>query len=185
MKVQGGGCCPPTGLSDLVVGMQHILSCAHFLQQTLLLEQLWLAATGTGAPVSCVSKGRQQHPISPLLPVKHKQFLKEVLTQMPSPVLAGSFPLGRQTWSVHSLTGILAFSLSFLAGLWLQPGKLTFLSGRKIREESVFEIKLFTVYITSVILISSIFFTFGILNISAYRKIISLISPTFCPAIQA
>ena len=87
-----------------------------------------------------MSKGRQQHPISPLLPVNRNKFFEEVLTQMPSPALTGSFRLGRQTWSVHSLTGILAFSLCFLAGLWPQPGKLTFLSGRKITEENAFEI---------------------------------------------
>jgi len=136
VKVQGGGCCLLKGLSNLTVGMQHLLSCGRFLLQTLLLEQLLLAAAGTGAPQQTAvlwrhspsapegtSKSKQQHPVSPLLPVSHK-FLKEVLTQMSSPALTGSFLLGRQTWSVHSRTGILAFRLGFLAGLWLQPGKL-------------------------------------------------------------
>lgn len=36
-------------------GMLHILNRARFLQQTLLLEQLLLAATGTGARVSCLA----------------------------------------------------------------------------------------------------------------------------------
>lgn len=52
MKVQEGGCCPPKGLSNLTAGMQHILSRAYLLQQTLLLEQLPLAAAGIGAPLS-------------------------------------------------------------------------------------------------------------------------------------
>jgi len=89
--------------------MQHLLSCGRFLLQTLLLEQLLLAAAGTGAPQQTAvlwrhspsapegtSKSKQQHPVSPLLPVSHK-FLKEVLTQMSSPALTGSFLLGRQT----------------------------------------------------------------------------------------
>lgn len=152
VKVQVYGCCLVKGLSNLIVGLQHVLSCAHFLQPNLL-EQLLLAAAATGASLSCQATEEtgaelpqrhstsapggisRQHPISSLLPVNHTKFLEEVRTQLPSLDLTHSFPLGRQTWSVHCLTGILAFSFCFLAGLWLQPNKLnSYLVGKLERK---------------------------------------------------
>lgn len=162
MKVPGGRCCPPKSLSNLTFGMHHVLSCAHFLQQTFLLEQLLLAATGTGAPVSCLAAeqvavqnchgGTAPLPQKPRARVDNStpfplsfQSITTSFSRRYSPRCLHQVSLEVFLWEsrLEALALWLVFLCSAsvsLAGLWLQPSKLTVLSGRKIREENAFEI---------------------------------------------
>lgn len=184
VKVQGHGCCPLKGLSNLIVGLQHVLSCTHFLQQTLHLEQLLLTAAGTGPSLSCQAgeetvvqnchRGTAPLPQEAWASSTPFPFSFQSITSSSSrrysPRCLHQVSLEVFLWEgrLEAFTVWLAF-LHSASVSWQGCGCSP--SGRKIRKENAFEIpsllkdiylswaivKLFTVYIASVILVSSFF----------------------------